>query len=414
MRRSLSGNSGVVRQVLAGRRHRGLSSIPATAALLLVALLAGCDSGVVDPAMEEGGFLSVSAGAEHTCALSNGGSIYCWGSNRSGQLGTGSGDQSAFAVRVRGTERYAAVTAGGQHACALDAEGRLYCWGANQRGQLGNASRINQGVPVQIAPGLRFAHVSAGWFHTCALTKDAEAYCWGAAGQSQVGGEAGEDVLEPRLVATTRFATISAGGFHSCALDLQGRAYCWGANHHGQLGDGTTANAGAPRAVVGGGTYSMISAGYTHSCGISGSSTVSCWGSSDYGELGTGGLAVPGSAGATEPQAVHGSMRASYVDAGYYSSCLVAGDGWGWCWGRGDDGQLGTGSTWDYWTPQYVTAGVVSSVNIFFESLSVGLRHACGLTQERVVFCWGRGEQGQLGAGAVRYSAVPVRVESAR
>jgi alpha-tubulin suppressor-like RCC1 family protein len=81
------------------------------AALLVALMLAACESQVVDPAMEEGGFLSVAAGAEHSCALAFGGSIYCWGSNRSGQLGSGQDSISATPVRARGSIRFAAVTA---------------------------------------------------------------------------------------------------------------------------------------------------------------------------------------------------------------------------------------------------------------------------------------------------------------
>jgi alpha-tubulin suppressor-like RCC1 family protein len=383
-------------------------------ALLLALLLAACESQVVDPAMEEGGFINVAAGAEHTCALAFGGSVYCWGSNRSGQLGAVVDSFSATPVRARSNTRFAAVTAGGWHSCALDAEGRLYCWGANQRGQLGNLSRINQGDPVDIAPAMRFAHVSAGWFHTCALSTEGLAYCWGAAGQSQAGGEPGEDVLEPRLVSSMRFATVSAGGFHTCALDLQGRAHCWGANHLGQLGDGGTANSGLPRAVAGGAVYRSLASGYTHSCAVSDGLTPVCWGGSEYGEIGTGGAAPAGTPGATEPVPVYGSNRAVGIAAGYYTSCLIAENAWGWCWGRGDDGQLGTGSRWDSWTPQYVTAGIAGSANIDFVMMDMGLRHSCGLTSARVVFCWGRGADGQLGAGPLKYSPIPVRVVAAR
>jgi alpha-tubulin suppressor-like RCC1 family protein len=388
------------------------------AVLLGALLLAACESQVVDPVMEEGGFLSVAAGAEHTCALAFGGSVYCWGSNRSGQLGSVLDSISATPVRARSSTRFAAVTAGGWHSCALDAEGRLYCWGANQRGQLGNLSRINQGEPVGIAPDKRFAHVSAGWFHTCALTTEGLAYCWGAAGQSQVGGDPGDDVLEPRVVSTTPFATVSAGGFHTCALDLQGRAWCWGANHVGQLGDGGTTNSGAPRSVAGGAVYRSLASGYTHTCAVRDERTPVCWGSSDYGEIGAGGAAPAGMAGATEPVPVYGGSRAVGIAAGYYTSCLIAENSWGWCWGRGDDGQLGTGSTWDSWTPQYVTGGIIagamSTVNIDFVMMDMGLRHACGLTSARVIFCWGRGNAGQLGAGPLKYSPIPVRVVAAR
>lgn len=386
---------------------------------LAVAALAACDSTPLDPAMEEGGYRALSAGSEHTCAITQEGSLYCWGSNRSGQLGTAYDPAfSLVPVRTGTTERFRSLSAGAQHACAIDEQDRLFCWGGNHRGQLGNASRINQGLPVQVAPGMRFARVSAGWFHTCAVTVDGVALCWGAAAQAQAGGAPGDDVLVPRLVSSMRFSDVSAGGFHSCGLDTSGRAWCWGANTYGQLGDGGLTNSGEPRAVVGGASYRVISAGYTHTCGVLQDYTPLCWGSSDFGELGHGGQAVPGLSGAEAPHPLHGGHHAVHIDAGHYATCMTADTAWGWCWGRGDSGQLGTGTTWDAWTPQYVTAGIVhgerSTVNVNFVSMSVGLQHACGLTREHVVFCWGRGTDGQLGAGPIRYSPLPVRVAAGR
>lgn len=379
------------------------------------ALLLACDGDVADPVMEEGGFLDIVTGGEHTCGVAAGGTIFCWGENSSGQLGTGDVTSTGTPERVGGANRYIAVDGGALHTCGIEATGRLFCWGGNSRGQLGNASRINQALPVEVATELRFAHVSTGWFHTCAVAADGRAWCWGAAGQAQAGGAGSVDVLQPQLVSENlRFASLSAGGFHTCGLDTEGGVHCWGANAYGQLGNGSTTDSEQPSAVIGGASYSSISAGYTHTCAVTSRGQPMCWGSADFGELGTGGKAVPGLPGSTAPIPVHGGHTAIDIAAGYYTSCLVARDGVPWCWGRGDEGQLGTGTTWDSWTPQYVSAGVVGGARLQFATVTLGLTHACGATANHVAYCWGHGRSGQLGADDLTYSPIAVRVSSRR
>lgn len=391
-----------------------MSRIVRTITILSVILVA-CDGDIVDPVMEEGGFLEIAAGGEHTCGVAAGGSLFCWGKNSTGQLGTGDLQLSGTPARIGGGSRFIAVTAGAMHTCAINAPGALFCWGSNSRGQLGNGTTITLERPGESAPELRFAQVSAGWFHTCGIATDGRAWCWGAAGQAQAGGEGSADVLSPQLVSDSlRFAVLSAGGFHTCGLDTQGRAHCWGSNAYGQLGDGTTTNRGRPTAVVGAASYNAISAGYTHTCAVTTGRQPLCWGSSDYGELGTGGNALPGQPGSTQPVPLHGGHTAIAIAAGYYASCLVATNGLPWCWGRGDDGQLGIGTTWDSWTPQYVSAGVVGGAGLHFETVTLGLAHACGVTAAHVAYCWGRGRSGQLGADDLMYSTIAVRVSSRR
>jgi len=59
----------------------------------------------VVPVPVEGGlaFTSVSTGDIHTCGVTDGGSVYCWGDNRNGQLGDGTTTRRLTPVRVAGT-----------------------------------------------------------------------------------------------------------------------------------------------------------------------------------------------------------------------------------------------------------------------------------------------------------------------
>ena len=90
---------------------------------------------------------ALAAGAMHTCALRDG-AVWCWGSDRYGQLGDCGAVDRFEARAVEGLTSVRALAAGGRHTCALRDDDTVWCWGANELGQLGDDTRVARGAPA--------------------------------------------------------------------------------------------------------------------------------------------------------------------------------------------------------------------------------------------------------------------------
>ena len=104
--------------------------------------------------------------------------------------------------------------------------------------------------------------------------------------------------------------------------------------------------------------------------------------------------------------AVAGGQTWRAIAAGNEVSCGIATHGTGFCWGKGGSGQLGNGGTSDANTPQQVQvpAGAVLTA-ISADNTS------CAIDNGIRAFCWGVGNFGQLGTGSTpAQSALPVQV----
>jgi hypothetical protein len=146
---------------------------------------------------------------------------------------------AALTVALR---TYVQVSAGEGHSCGLTTGGDVFCWGQNVDGQLGDGSNNSSNIPVLVTGGHEFASMSTGSFHTCGVTTAGEAYCWGENIDGQLGDNSNSPTNVPVVVFGGRtWDQVDGGEGHTCGVEsLTADVYCWGRNLLGQLGDGTT------------------------------------------------------------------------------------------------------------------------------------------------------------------------------
>lgn len=340
------------------------------------------------PVQVSGGhtFVQIDAGTGHTCAVAEDGSAWCWGWN-GGVLGTGSetgpescpevGACSTVPVQVTGGHAFEQITAGYNHTCAVTTSGGAWCWGWNSMGGLGNGGTTDSAEPRSVSGGHVFEQITAGEEFTCAIDASGGAWCWGTnyAGSLGNGSDSGPELCLSEFPCSTvpvsvagghAFEQVTAGEAFACGLRADGSSWCWGSNEAGQLGIGTDMGPEAcsggdqcstsPVQVLGGNIFTRLGAGDEHICAVAADGEASCWGHSAYdGRLGIGinsgpemcdergsNYAYPCS---TTPATVTGGHDFRQIMGGKSHSCAVDAAGSVWCWGLNNDGALGTGSS---------------------------------------------------------------------
>lgn len=191
------------------------------------------------------GFASVSLGQNHSCGRTTSGGVKCWGRNANGRLGDNTTVQRSIPVDVLDNAgvaplaNIAAVSAGANHTCALTTAGTVKCWGLNGDGQLGNGTLLDSLRPVDVGglpPGVN--EVGAGGSFSCARN-GGQVRCWGDNFLGQLGNDGTADSSVPVLVLDiTNAVQMGVGYEHVCVVTGTGAVRCWGYDQAGTLGFG--------------------------------------------------------------------------------------------------------------------------------------------------------------------------------
>ena len=285
---------------------------------------------------------------------------------------------------------------------------------------LGVASADQAAQPTSPAAG----RIATGKYHTCAVLAEGSVRCWGygaygalgygntnSVGVSQTPASVGPVDLGPGRKAVA----ISAGSYHTCAILDDGSVRCWGYGANGRVGYGSTKNVGTmpattpdklgPVKLGAGRTAKAISAGGAHTCAVLDDGSVRCWGYGNEGQLGYGSTNNVGDTPARVPAKVGpvnlGAGRTAIaIGAGGAHTCAILDNGSVRCWGNGVYGQLGNGNTdnvGDHKPPSSARPANLGGHSA--TAISAGGNGTCAILDDGGVRCWGDGTYGQLGYG---------------
>ena len=330
----------------------------------------------------DGCALAIEAGASHTCAILEGGSVHCWGENADLQLGS-SGGSSGSPRAVEGLTAAFALAAGDRHTCAtLVDDGSVVCWGANDRGQLGTGTTGASSLPGNPVVDSEAAHsLTAGGAHSCAVDDASNAWCWGDNQFGQVSADAGDIASSPQdsLTFFDGAVQVSAGGRHTAAAIDDESITTWGESDSPALGRGDPAPSDPYSIIVDAFDAGQVSSGAEHTCAIGTDRGVRCWGAAGDGRLGLDG------GDRYSPEAI--GLDADEVHAGGRHTCAIDDEALH-CWGANDGGQLGVEGASSH-EPREVAGSWLA--------VTTGGEHTCAIAGDRTVRCWGANGSGQLG-----------------
>jgi alpha-tubulin suppressor-like RCC1 family protein len=338
--------------------------------------------------------VDVSAGGDNSCAILQDGSVWCWGDVQHGLLGDDVQIDTSTPTRIDlpAPATHVSIGAGwegaqplGAHACALLDDASVYCWGVNTRGQLGTGDTMSSAKPRKTKIG-NVSSLHSGGIHTCA-TSNGTLHCWGGNADGQVGNGSLVDAASP-VPVMTGVTTFAAGGFHTCAAWANGVS-CWGRNEHGQLGTGDYVPRTMPMPLAGSNLPAVLelALGFEHSCART-VSNVFCWGSDQFGQLGVSSVELT----QTAPHAVGlpgvGLPGATRVAVGGAHSAALAAGALS-MWGDNTYAQLTSlGSPTDLPTQVAITGPT---------RVALGARHTCVIDEDKRVLCWGDNAHYQVG-----------------
>lgn len=190
--------------------------------------------------------IAIAAGAHHALALLSDSTLMAWGRNGDGQLGDRSSPYQTHGGPVQVLQQgpgpltgIHAISAGESHSLALHADGTIYGWGANSDGQLGStafsSTSTPRGISIQAEP-----EAILGWGNQSGMiVNDGTLRTWGWNHFGQLGDGQTSTASAPKLVGG--FGNVigfNGGRIHTLAVESDGAVWSWGWNHYGQLGHG--------------------------------------------------------------------------------------------------------------------------------------------------------------------------------
>jgi len=187
-------------------------------------------------------------------AIKTDGTMWSWGLNNVGQLGTGTVVQRSSPLQIGALTTWSQIAAASQTCLALKTDGTIWVWGKNTYGELGlglTDANVKKSSPVQIGSDTNWAKISGAQDNFGAIKTTGALYMWGRGTVGEIGQGTVVNVSVPTQVGSdTDWLEVFVASQHVLAIKTNGEMYAWGENRsQGNLGIGTVVSMSVPTQV---------------------------------------------------------------------------------------------------------------------------------------------------------------------
>jgi len=326
--------------------------------------------------------------------------LWTWGHNLYGMLGTNDTLQINTPVTTLiGQNNWKQVDGGNLHTAAIKTDGTLWTWGKNFEGQLGTNDITQRNTPVTtFAGGTNWKQISCGNAHTAAIKTDGTLWVWGNNALVQLGINATTNRSTPvtTFAGGTNWKQVSCGDAFSAAVKTDGTLWTWGAGSSGQLGTNDTTTRSTPvTTFAGGNNWKQVACGGLQTAAIKTDGTLWTWGVGSSGQLGTNDTTQRN----TPVTTFAGGTNWKQVACGSNHTAAIKTDGTLWTWGYSQYGSLGNNNASNRYTPITTFAGGVN-----WKQVGVGIQHTAAIKTDGTLWTWGYSYLGRLGNNSSTYA----------
>jgi alpha-tubulin suppressor-like RCC1 family protein len=177
-----------------------------------------------------------SVGIDHVLAIKNNGILYAWGNNERGESGNGTSGSQNFILAPQqiGTDTWKAVAASSSYSLGIKTNGSLWAWGINDVGQLGTGNLIWQNTPTQVGADTNWDKVFSVNRVSYAIKTDGTLWSWGDGDSNNYAlgyVPTANNYLTPHQIGTqNNWVAIAPYFGHVAGLRSDGTLWAWGRN----------------------------------------------------------------------------------------------------------------------------------------------------------------------------------------
>jgi alpha-tubulin suppressor-like RCC1 family protein len=348
---------------------------------------------------------SINQNGIQQIGVQNNGTLWAWGNNSQGQLGTNTSTLSNISnpVQVGALSVWTQTVSGGRFSTAIQSNGTLWTWGLNTFGQLGQNNQTNYSSPVQVGALSNWASIACGFDCWVSLQSSGTLWTCGYNNVGQLGLSDTTNRSSPTQVGSLSIWTrVAAGNSHAVAIQSPGTLWAWGQNPFGALGLSDLTNRSSP-IQVGTLTYwTQVACGAYFTLAIQSPGTLWGWGNNSYGQLGTNTSTLSNVVSPVQSGTI---STWTQIVGGFYHSLAIQSNGTLWAMGNNSWGQLGLNTLTSYSSP--VQVGALSTWTQ--TAIACGYRFSAAIQSNGTLFSWGNNSWGQLGLNTLTSYSSPVQ-----